>query len=111
VGNVETRRDLSDVRDTVRAYRAIADRGAPGRVYNVCAGRAYKIADLLDALVRHARVPVEVRRDPARFRPHDAPLVLGSHERLRSELGWQPSVPMEQTLADLLDYWRTETRL
>ena len=106
VGNVDARRDLTDVRDTVRAYRAIAERGTPGRVYNICAGHAYRIADLLGALVAQARIPIDVRRDLARYRPHDAPLVLGDHSRLSGELGWQPRIPMTQTLADLLEYWR-----
>jgi GDP-4-dehydro-6-deoxy-D-mannose reductase len=110
VGNVDSERDLSDVRDTVRAYRAIAERGTPGTVYNVCAGRAYRIAGLLDSLVSHAKIPVEIRRDPARFRPHDAPLVLGDHTRLRTELGWEPTVPMTTTLADLLEFWRHQVQ-
>jgi GDP-4-dehydro-6-deoxy-D-mannose reductase len=106
VGNLEARRDLMDVRDTVRAYRAIAEHGRPGAVYNVCGGRAYRIGDLLDALLARGRVAIEVRRDPARLRPHDAPLVLGDHGRLTRELGWEPHIPIEQTVADLLEYWR-----
>jgi GDP-4-dehydro-6-deoxy-D-mannose reductase len=106
VGNLEGRRDLADVRDTVRAYRVVAEHGTPGTVYNVCAGQAYRIGDILDVLLSHARVAIEIRRDPARYRPHDMPLVLGDRSRLTNELGWTPVVPMERTLADLLDYWR-----
>jgi GDP-4-dehydro-6-deoxy-D-mannose reductase len=106
VGNVDGRRDLSDVRDTVRAYQAIAERGVPGRLYNVCSGRAYRIGDILDGLLARARLPIAVRTDPARYRPHDAPLVLGNRSRLTDELGWEPLVPIERTLNDLLDYWR-----
>jgi GDP-4-dehydro-6-deoxy-D-mannose reductase len=106
VGNLEGRRDLTDVRDTVRAYRAIAERGTPGRVYNVCAGQAYRIGDVLAQLLALARVPIEVRRDPARCRPHDSPLVLGDRARVTGELGWAPAIPMDRTLADLLGYWR-----
>ena len=90
VGNLEGRRDLTDVRDTVRAYRAIAERGTSGRVYNVCAGQAYRIGDILDVLLGLSRVTIEVRRDPARYRPHDSPLVLGDRSRLTDELGWAP---------------------
>jgi GDP-4-dehydro-6-deoxy-D-mannose reductase len=106
VGNLEGRRDLTDVRDTVRAYQAIAERGTAGRVYNVCAGRAYRIGDILEMLLAQSGARIEVRRDPARYRPHDAPLVLGARTRLTDELGWVPVIPMEQTLADLLAYWR-----
>jgi GDP-4-dehydro-6-deoxy-D-mannose reductase len=106
VGNLEGRRDLTDVRDTVRAYQAIAERGVPGRVYNVCSGQAYRIGDILDALLSRANTSIAVRPDPARCRPHDAPLVLGDRSRLTDELGWTPRIPIEQTLTDLLDHWR-----
>ena len=106
VGNLEGRRDLTDVRDTVRAYRAIAEHGVGGRVYNVCAGQAYRIGDILDMLLGLSRVRIEVRRDPARYRPHDSPLVLGDRSRVTNELGWTPAIPMAQTLTDLLEYWR-----
>jgi GDP-4-dehydro-6-deoxy-D-mannose reductase len=106
VGNLDARRDLTDVRDTVRAYRLILERGRPGRPYNVCSGRAIAIRDLLDLLIARARVPVEVRVDPARYRPNDTPLLLGDPGRLRDELGWTAEIPIERTLDDLLDYWR-----
>lgn len=110
VGNLEGRRDLTDVRDTVRAYEAIAARGVPGRIYNVCRGEAYRIGDILDALLSRSRVAIAVRRDPARYRPHDAPLVLGDRSRLTGELGWVPRIPIEQTLSDLLEHWRQAAR-
>jgi GDP-4-dehydro-6-deoxy-D-mannose reductase len=110
VGNLDARRDLTDVRDTVRAYRAIAERGEPRRAYNVCSGRAVMIRDLLDSLVARARVSIRVLVDPARFRPSDVPLLLGDPARLRDELGWTPTIPFEQTLDDLLDYWRQAVR-
>jgi GDP-4-dehydro-6-deoxy-D-mannose reductase len=110
VGNLDARRDFTDVRDTVRAYQAIAERGVPGGIYNVCAGQAYRIGDILEGFLSRARTRIEVRRDPARFRPHDAPLVLGDHSRLSNELGWTPRIPIEQTLTDLLEYWRKAVR-
>jgi len=106
VGNLDASRDLSDVRDTVGAYRAILERGAPGRLYNVCAGRAFRIGDILDGLLSRSLVRIDVRQDPARIRPHDARLVLGDRSRLSAELGWTPAIPMDRTLTDLLDYWR-----
>jgi len=107
VGNLDAQRDLTDVRDTVRAYRTILERGRPGRPYNVCSGRAITIRHLLDLLVARARVPVTVTIDPARYRQNDTPLLLGDPTRLRSELGWMPVIPLEQTIDDLLEYWRS----
>jgi GDP-4-dehydro-6-deoxy-D-mannose reductase len=107
VGNLDAQRDLTDVRDTVRAYRLILERGQPARPYNVCSGRAITIRHLLDLLIARARVQVAVRVDPARYRPNDVPLLLGDPSRVREELGWTPEIPIEQTLDDLLDYWRT----
>lgn len=109
VGNLESRRDITDVRDTVRAYRSIVERGRPRTPYNVCSGVAYRMADLLQMLVSRARVSVRVETDPSRLRPSDTPVVLGSFERLHADTGWRPLIPIEQTLSDLLDYWRTTT--
>lgn len=109
VGNLDARRDLTDVRDTVRAYRLILERGQPGRPYNVCSGRAITIRHLLDRLVERARVPVTVHMDPARLRPNDLPLLVGDPARLRNELGWNAEIALERTLDDLLEYWREET--
>jgi GDP-4-dehydro-6-deoxy-D-mannose reductase len=110
VGNLEARRDLTDVRDTVRAYRLIVERGVPGRPYNVCSGTAVSIRGMLDLLLTRARVAVQVVTDADRFRPNDTPVVLGNPSRAAKELGWTPSVPLEQTAQDLLDYWRAEVQ-
>jgi GDP-4-dehydro-6-deoxy-D-mannose reductase len=106
VGNLEARRDLTDVRDTVRAYHAIVQRGTPGRPYNVCSGHAVSIADLLARMLDRARVRIAVKVDPARYRPNDQPVVLGDPGRIRAELGWSPEIPLERTIDDLLSYWR-----
>ena len=106
VGNLDVRRDLTDVRDTVRAYQLILERGQPGRPYNVCTGQAIVIRELLERLLARARIPIAVKVDPARYRPNDTPVVLGDPSRLRDELGWTPSIPFDQTLDDLLEYWR-----
>jgi GDP-4-dehydro-6-deoxy-D-mannose reductase len=109
VGNLDAQRDLTDVRDTVRAYRLILARGVPGRPYNVCSGRAVTIRHLLDLLIARARCPVTVKIDPARYRPNDNPILLGDPSRLRDELGWTPEIPIERTVDDLLEYWRSKT--
>lgn len=106
VGNLEARRDLTDVRDTVRAYRLIVERAEPGAVFNVCSGVAITIRELLDKLIARAKVPVTVAIDPARMRPNDTPLLLGDPTRIREALGWTPTIPVDQTVEDLLDYWR-----
>jgi GDP-4-dehydro-6-deoxy-D-mannose reductase len=83
----------------------LADRAAPGP-YNVCRGEAYRVADLLDILVSLAKTTFRIQPDPARMRPSDNPLVLGSAARLFADTGWAPVIPIEQTLLDLLDSWR-----
>ncbi len=107
VGNLDARRDLTDVRDTIRAYTIILARGTVGRPYNVCSGRAITIRELLERLLARARVPIRVRVDQARLRPNDVPLLLGDPGRIQSELGWQPEIPLDRTLDDLLDDWRS----
>ena len=108
VGNLEASRDLHDVRDTVRAYTTIVERGQPGRVYNVCSGQSFKIRDVLDRLVSMSRVPVTVTVDPERYRPSDNLVLWGDRGRIERELGWKPEIPLQQTLTDLLEYWRKE---
>jgi GDP-4-dehydro-6-deoxy-D-mannose reductase len=111
VGNLDAQRDLTDVRDTVRAYRLIVERGQPGRPYNVCSGRAVSMRQVLEMLLARARVPIEVKIDPARYRPNDQPLLVGDARRIREELGWSAEVPLEQTLDDLLEFWRAAVAL
>jgi GDP-4-dehydro-6-deoxy-D-mannose reductase len=106
VGNLDARRDITDVRDTVRAYEALAERGRPHVPYNVCSGRARSMRELLDILLSLSRVRVRVEVDPSRLRPSDNPVIAGSHDRLTRDTGWQPEISIEQTLADLLDHWR-----
>ncbi len=107
VGNLEARRDLTDVRDTVRAYQLIMARGTPATPYNVCSGTAYQMQEVVDGLLATAAVDVSVRQDPARTRPVDNPLLLGDRSRITTDLGWSPKIPLARTLSDLLDYWRT----
>lgn len=106
VGNLEARRDITDVRDTVRAYEALVSSGHPGQPYNVCRGSAYRIGDLLERLLGMAQVRVEVRQDSDRMRPSDNPLVLGAPARIANDTGWRAEIPIEQTLNDVLEWWR-----
>jgi GDP-4-dehydro-6-deoxy-D-mannose reductase len=106
VGNLDARRDITDVRDTVRAYTRLLEHGKAGQPYNVCRGEAYRVGDLLEVLLGRARISISAEPDASRLRPSDNPVVVGSAERLRTETGWQPRIPIDQTLDDLLDYWR-----
>jgi GDP-4-dehydro-6-deoxy-D-mannose reductase len=106
VGNLEARRDFTDVRDTVRAYRMVMEKGRPGATYNVCSGKARPVSELLETLLSFSDVPIGVERDPARQRPSDIPLLVGENTRLCEETGWEPRIPLEQTLRDTLDFWR-----
>lgn len=106
VGNLDAERELTDVRDTVRAYALLMERGAPGTVYNVASGTGHAIRAILDALVARSRVPVEIRVDPARLRPQDTPVLVGDATRLRHATGWAPAISFDRMLDDLLDYWR-----
>jgi len=109
VGNLESRRDITDVRDTVRAYRLVVRHGRPGRPYNVCSGQVYRIRDLLDALTRMSSTAIRIEVDPDRLRPSDNPVIAGDRSRISAETGWQPRIPIDRTLEDLLDYWRLQT--
>lgn len=105
-GNLAPRRDLSDVRDVVRAYVALMERGASGRVYNVASGVGRPIGDILDALISRARVAVTVETDLSLLRPHDTAALVGDCRRLQRDTGWSPQIPFEKMLDDLLEYWR-----
>lgn len=108
VGNLEAQRDLTDVRDTVRAYSLLMDAGTPGTVYNVSSGVARPIRAVLDGLVARARTKVRVDTDPERLRPHDVAVLVGDSGRLRAATGWVPVISFDRMLDDLLDYWRAE---
>jgi GDP-4-dehydro-6-deoxy-D-mannose reductase len=103
VGNLETERDLTDVRDICRAYRLLLDPGVPAGTYNVASGRAVPLSRVVELLVELAGVPVEVARDETRLRPADVPILCGDPSKLRAVTGWTPEIPLEQTLADALE--------
>jgi GDP-4-dehydro-6-deoxy-D-mannose reductase len=110
VGNLSARRDMTDVRDVVRAYRLLVARGMPGEVYNVCSGADVAIQELADQLVALAERPITLEPDPSLLRPVDLPVLRGDASKLRAATGWSPAIPVEQTLADLLDDMRARVR-
>jgi len=108
VGNLKARRDYTDVRDIVRGYWQLLEAGEPGDVYNLCSGRAWAIQDVLDFLLQKSRVrDIKVKEDPSRLRPSDVPVLLGDPSKIERAVGWKAEMPFEQTLCDLLEYWRT----
>jgi GDP-D-mannose dehydratase/intein/homing endonuclease len=111
VGNLEARRDYSDVRDVVQGYWLLLEQGEPGEVYNLCSERSWAIREILDFFLRHAGVSgISVKEDPARLRPSDVPNLLGDASKIRTALGWRPEIPFEQTLSDTLEYWRRRVK-
>ncbi|MGB9004658.1 MAG: GDP-mannose 4,6-dehydratase [Candidatus Aminicenantales bacterium] len=106
VGNLEAKRDFTDVRDIVRAYWLSLEKGQPGEVYNIGTGRAITMKEVLDRLLALSKVKVRVQVDPARLRPSDVPILEPDCSKFVKLTGWKPQIPFEQTLRDLLDYWR-----
>jgi len=106
VGNLEVTRDLSDVRDVVRAYVALLRRGRSGIAYNVCRGVGVRLTDVVASLVAQARVPVRVETDPLRLRPADVPWLVGDPALIARDTGWHAGIPLEKTLGDVLEEWR-----
>ena len=104
-GNLEPRRDFTDVRDVVRAYWLAVERGEPA-IFNVCSGVSVAVADILARLAALTELRVEQRTDPSRLRKHEVMDIRGSHERLTAATGWAPEIALDRTLADTLDWWR-----
>jgi GDP-4-dehydro-6-deoxy-D-mannose reductase len=106
VGDLSSKRDFTDVRDMVRAYWLLLEKGKPGDVYNIGSGNTRPMQDVLDLLLSFSKVDVEVRVDPARLRPSDVMILWADASKFMDATGWKPRIPYEQTLRDLLDYWR-----
>ncbi len=106
VGNLSARRDLSDVRDIVRGYRMIAEKGRSGEIYQLCSGRDYQIGVLLKKLIELSDKPIRIKKDKKLFRKIDLPVLRGSYHKVKKEIGWKPEIPLKMTLKDTLEYWR-----
>lgn len=106
VGNLEAKRDYTDVRDMVKGYWLSLEKGEPGDVYNICSGKAYAMKKVLDILIGLSHKKVKIVKDPARIRPSDVPILQGDNRKFVKKTSWQPEIPLEKTLKDLLDYWR-----
>ena len=111
VGDLTPRRDYSDVRDIVRGYWLLLERGEPGEVYNLCSGHSWSIQQVLDFVLNLSTVKgIEVKTDPARLRPSDVMILEGDPTKMHKATGWKVEIPFERTLTELLDYWRQRTR-
>lgn len=105
VGNLDAVRDFTDVRDMVRAYWLGVTKAKPGEVYNIATGHGITIKDLLGRLIELAGVEVKVQPDPARMRPSDVEILIGDSSKFRADTGWEPQIPLDQTLRDVVAYW------
>jgi len=108
VGNLEAKRDFTDVRDIVKAYALLLEKGKAGEVYNIGSGQSHKIKDVLDFFLSKARVEIKSEIDPNKLRPSDTPDFVADYSRMQKLTGWKPEIPFETTLEDVLNYWRKQ---
>jgi GDP-4-dehydro-6-deoxy-D-mannose reductase len=106
VGNLESKRDFTDVRDVVKAYLLAIEKGKPGIPYNICSGNAYQIKDILSKLLKMSKVKIEVKEDKTRMRKSDIPILQGDNSRFLKATGWKPKIKLEESLKDILEEWR-----
>ncbi|WP_292463377.1 GDP-mannose 4,6-dehydratase [Methanolobus sp.] len=106
VGNLDVKRDYTDVRDAVKGYYKVALNAKPGTVYNLCSGKAYSLRDLLNILISLSTAELSIEIDYSKHRPSDLPVMQGDNTKIKSEIGWMPEIEIHKTLSDLLNYWR-----
>ena len=108
-GDLSSKRDICDVRDVVRGYRLLIEKGKPGERYIISSGKSVLVRDIVDKLISLSKVKIELQLDPSRVRPSDAPDLYGSHEKITGETGWTPEIPLEKTLEDILEWRRANS--
>ena len=106
VGNLNVKRDFTDVRDAVKAYYQIALKGKAGEVYNLCSGKTRSLKHLLEYMISISSAEIKIKIDSAKFRPSDLPVMIGDNTKMKTEIGWTPEIDIQDTLKDLLNYWR-----
>jgi GDP-4-dehydro-6-deoxy-D-mannose reductase len=111
VGDLDSQRDWTDTRDMVRAYWLATERGEPGEVYNIGRGKCMRIGDMLDTLLSHTSMDISKEQDASRMRPSDVRLLWANVDKFRAATDWEPTIPFDQTMADLLGYWRERVRV
>jgi len=110
VGNIEVKRDFTDVRDMVRGYYLALLKGEPGEVYNIGSGTMTPLRSVLDFFLNHSKVALFVEQDPSRLRPGEVMESVCDYSKFRAKTGWQPEIPLEQTLDEVLEYWRKRVK-
>ncbi len=109
VGNLESTRDISDVRDIVNGYKLLLEKDTPaGEVYNICSGHGIVMKDLLTQLLSLSKSEIKITQDSEKMRASDNPISVGNHDKITQQFGWQPKISLEQTLKDTFDYWRNK---
>lgn len=109
VGNLESARDFTHVKDACRAIRLIIEKGRTGEIYNICSGKTYTAQEVLDKLIGMSKAEITVKQDPSRMRPSDTPVICGNHDKLTQNIGWMPECTLDVILSDALEYWRKNT--
>lgn len=109
VGNLEAKRDYTDVRDIVKAYRLLLEKGKSGETYNICSGNALSGQEILDGLLKASGASPTIEEDPAKMRPSDTPVICGDYSKLKADTGWQPEIAFDQTLKDVIADWRSKS--
>jgi GDP-4-dehydro-6-deoxy-D-mannose reductase len=110
-GNIEVERDFSDVRDIVRAYSVLVEKGRANEIYNVCSGSAVRLADVIKKFETLSGIRVAIESDPGRIRSGEVSRIVGDCSKIRQETGWNPQIPLDDTLRDLLNYWRDKSKM
>lgn len=106
VGNLDAKRDFTDVRDVVRAYMLLGEKGKSGELYNVGSGNAIAIREILDMIISQSTANIKITVDPNRLRPSDIPVIEADISKITADTGWKPEIPLEETIKNTLDYWR-----
>jgi GDP-4-dehydro-6-deoxy-D-mannose reductase len=109
IGNLDSERDFTDVRDIVQAYRLLLEKGRAGELYNICSGTPVSGHQILSGLLEASKSSITTEPDPSKMRPADNPIIYGSHEKLSHDTGWQPTIPLQTTLIDVIADWRSKT--
>jgi GDP-4-dehydro-6-deoxy-D-mannose reductase len=111
VGNLESRRDYTDVRDVVRAYKMLSEKGKSGEIYNICSGISRSVREIADIYLRHLESDIKLIVDPSLQRPSDNPVLEGSYQKLKNDCSWTPVIDIDTTLKDVLSYWGHQLHL
>jgi len=106
VGDISVQRDFTDVRDVVKAYAILLEKGKRGEIYNICSGKSYSLESILHMLLSFSSQSIEIRVDSQKMRKTEIPVLVGDNRKIKSELSWKPTIPMEKSLRELLDFWR-----